>query len=94
MPVQRALMLALAPALGGHAVMFSLVWGPAAILAPLIAAYALHRWVELPCWRWSRRTAQRIGAGQQALLFAKRSKNSHQPIDSASASNTGAAGQP
>jgi peptidoglycan/LPS O-acetylase OafA/YrhL len=100
MPVQRALMLALAPTLGGHAVMFSLVWGPAAILAPLIAAYALHRWVELPCWRWSRRTAQRIGAGrppvtgQQPLLFAKRSENSHQPIDSASASNTGAAGQP
>jgi peptidoglycan/LPS O-acetylase OafA/YrhL len=87
-PVQRLLMLALAPRAGGHWAVFSALWGPPAILAPVVVAYALHRWVEVPCWQWSRRRAQRIrtrhpriAARQQALLFAKRSKNSHQPID-------------
>jgi peptidoglycan/LPS O-acetylase OafA/YrhL len=61
MPVQRLLMLVIAPASGGHAIVFSLLWGPAAILVPLIIAYALHRWVEVPCWRWSRRLAGASG---------------------------------
>jgi peptidoglycan/LPS O-acetylase OafA/YrhL len=87
-PVQRLLMLVLAPRAGGDWAVFSILWGPPAILAPIIAAYALHRWVELPCWQWSRHRAQRIrtrhpriAGRQQALLFAKRRKNSHQPID-------------
>jgi len=91
MPIQRLLMLALAPAAGRHVVVFSLLWGPAAVLIPMSAAAALHRWVEVPCWQWSRRRAQHLGPGplagqpslarRQALLFAKRSKNAHQPID-------------
>jgi peptidoglycan/LPS O-acetylase OafA/YrhL len=87
MPVQRLLMLALAPALSHHAVTFALLWGPAAILVPLMVAAALHHWVETPCWQWSRDRARRLRPGapriasKQALLFAKRSKNSHQPID-------------
>jgi peptidoglycan/LPS O-acetylase OafA/YrhL len=107
-PVQRLLMLALAPGAHGDWVMFSLLWGPPAILVPILAAYALHRWVEVPCWRWSRGWAAGLGASsmyesflvlffkkeplaglmgrarakeRQELLFAKRSKNSHQPID-------------
>jgi peptidoglycan/LPS O-acetylase OafA/YrhL len=82
MPVQRLLMLAIASATGGHAVPFSVLWGPAAIISPLIAAAALHRWVEVPCWQWSRNRALHLRAAparivrKQALLFAKRSKNS------------------
>ena len=59
MPLQRLLLLALAPAAGGRAILFSLLWGPAAILVPLVAAVALHHWVEVPCWRWSRARASR-----------------------------------
>ena len=82
LPVQRLLMLALAPGFGSRPVAFSLLWGPAAILVPLIVAYALHRWVEAPCWRWARQHAGRSRmTGAQALLFVKRSKNVHQPID-------------
>ena len=86
-PVQRLLLLAIARAAGSHATVFSLLWGPAAILAPLVAAYALHRWVEAPCWQWSRHGAQRLSTGRQpmparqALRLPKRSKHSHQPID-------------
>jgi peptidoglycan/LPS O-acetylase OafA/YrhL len=58
LPLQRLMMLALAPVVGGHAMIFSLVWGPAALLVPLLAAFALHRWVEVPCWRWSRRLSR------------------------------------
>ena len=82
-PVQRLLMLALAPFVGSRPLAFSLLWGPAAFLVPLIVAYGLHCWVEVPCWRWARNRAAgptSLG-GQRALLFAKRSKNSHQPID-------------
>ena len=59
MPLQRLLLLALAPVAGGRAILFPLLWGPAAILVPLVAAVALHRWVEVPCWRWSRAHASR-----------------------------------
>jgi peptidoglycan/LPS O-acetylase OafA/YrhL len=61
MPVQRLLMLAIARAVHGHAVVFSLLWAPAAILVPLIVASALHRWVEVPCWQWSRSLAKQKG---------------------------------
>jgi peptidoglycan/LPS O-acetylase OafA/YrhL len=99
-PVQRLLMLALAPLAHGNWGVFSWLWGPLAILLPIIVAYALHRWVEVPCWQWSRRRAAvraapafaqetrargwrggRAKTKKEALLFAKRSKNSHQPID-------------
>jgi peptidoglycan/LPS O-acetylase OafA/YrhL len=89
LPVQRLIILALAPLAGRHLVVFSLLLGPAAILAPLVIAAALHRRVEVPCWRWSRDAARRLDAGrprlagQQALLFAKRAKNSRQPRNGA-----------
>ena len=83
MPIQRLLMLALAPAAGSNVITFDLLWGPSAILAPLIAAYALHRQVEVPCWQWARQRAGRSNTKKTALLFAKGSKNSLQPIDGA-----------
>lgn len=61
-PVQRLLMLAIAPLAQGQWRMFSLLWGPPAILLPVTLAYALHRWVELPCWQWSRHRALGLGA--------------------------------
>jgi peptidoglycan/LPS O-acetylase OafA/YrhL len=61
MPVQRLLMLGIAKAVGGNAIGFTLLWAPAAILVPLIVASALHRWVEVPCWQWSRRQAEQRG---------------------------------
>jgi peptidoglycan/LPS O-acetylase OafA/YrhL len=61
MPVQRLLMLAIARAVHGHAVVFTLLWAPTAILMPLIVASALHRWVEVPCWQWSRSLAKQKG---------------------------------
>ena len=60
-PVQRLLMLAIARVVDGHAVVFTLLWAPAAILVPLIVASALHRWVEVPCWQRSRRQAEQGG---------------------------------
>jgi peptidoglycan/LPS O-acetylase OafA/YrhL len=82
MPVQRLLMLAIGAAVGGRrATLFSVLWGPVAILVPLIAAYALHRWVETPCWQWSR---GRVQQETRRLFFGtarpgQRHKNSHQP---------------
>ena len=58
MPVQRLLMLAIAKAVAGNPIVFTLLWAPAAILVPLVVASALHRWVEVPCWQWSRSRAQ------------------------------------
>ncbi len=81
-PIQRLLMLALAPVAAGRWPLFTLLWGPAAVLAPLLAAYALHRWVERPCWRWSRGRAQ-----SPASVF-------NRPMAAASGSNTSAAGRP
>ena len=93
-PVQRLFMLALAPPAHRSWSAFSWLWGPPAILVPIVMAYALHRWVEVPCWQWSRSRMGTPGRPmhesslvlfykkeQKALLFAKRSKNSHQPID-------------
>jgi peptidoglycan/LPS O-acetylase OafA/YrhL len=91
-PVQRLLMLALGPVAHSDWAVFTLLWGPPAILAPIVLAYALHRWVEVPCWRWSRRlaaypaTTARVESFlvlffKKELLFAKGRKDSHQPID-------------
>jgi peptidoglycan/LPS O-acetylase OafA/YrhL len=83
-PVQRLLMLGIAQAVGGKAVDFSLLWGPAAILVPLIVAYALHRRVEVPCWRWSRSRAQQQGKRfflkKEAKTLARLSAAGETPI--------------
>ncbi|WP_459698058.1 acyltransferase family protein [Acidisoma sp. C75] len=53
-PVQRLLMLALGPLAQGDWRLFSLLWGPAAVLLPLALAALVHHAVEEPCRRWSR----------------------------------------
>jgi peptidoglycan/LPS O-acetylase OafA/YrhL len=70
LPVQRLLMLAVAPAAGGNWAHFSLLWGPPAILLPVMAAHALHHRVELPCWRWSRARALASQRNEPALALS------------------------
>jgi peptidoglycan/LPS O-acetylase OafA/YrhL len=92
LPIQRLLMLAMAPMVGQRWGLFNMLWGPVAMLIPLLVAYALHRWVEVPCWRWSRDQASNslkikgflvffFKRERKALLFAKRGKNSHPFMD-------------
>ena len=84
MPIQRLLMLALAPIAVSNVAAFALLWGPAAVLLPLIVAYALHRWVEVPCWQWARHRARQIRTTTgKALRFERRAENLLQPIDGA-----------
>lgn len=53
-PVQRLLMLALAPLAQGSWPLFSLLWGPLAVAVPLGLAALVHRSIEEPIRRWSR----------------------------------------
>jgi peptidoglycan/LPS O-acetylase OafA/YrhL len=53
-PVQRLLMLALAPLAQGSWPLFSLLWGPLAFALPLGLAALTHRYLEEPARRWSR----------------------------------------
>ncbi|GAB0118202.1 acyltransferase family protein [Acidisoma sp. 7E03] len=79
-PVQRLLMLALAPLAHGDGPLFTLIWGPAALLLPLAVAALVHRTVEEPCRRWSR--ARILGAARPRVT----------PFGSGS--NTSVAGRP
>jgi len=58
-PIQKALGFALAYYAGGDAMLFTLVWVPAALLIPAGAAALLHRYVEVPAHRWGRALARR-----------------------------------
>ncbi len=91
MPIQRAAMLALAPVASESWERFTLFWGPPAIILPLVAAYALHCWVEVPCWRWSRAMARRMAQAPRSTGPFVTPK----PIRrGASGSSTSAAGRP
>ena len=71
LPIQRLLMLAIAPIVGDHAGVFALLWGPPAILVPLLFAAMLHRRVERPCWSWARhyvRSSGRFAYGRRVRL--------------------------
>ena len=74
-PVQRGLAMLLAPLAHGGATVFMLVWLPAAVVTPVLAAALLHHGVELrfmrqnnkrlfqkPFWRPSGRDYLRAGA--------------------------------
>lgn len=56
-PLQKLAGLLLASLAGGDAVVFSLLWWPAASLLPVLAAWALHRWVEAPALSMNRAKA-------------------------------------
>ncbi len=58
-PIHKLLSIALAAVAAGDAVLFSLLWLPAAVLVPVLAAWGLHVAVELPAQRWGRGRAGR-----------------------------------
>jgi peptidoglycan/LPS O-acetylase OafA/YrhL len=66
-PVQRLLMLVIAPETGGHWWLFSVFWAAPALGLPILTAWALHHWVETPCWRASRGFAAGLGDVQLPL---------------------------
>ena len=81
-PVQRLLMLWLAPRADGDWTRFTLAWLGPAVALPLLVALLVHHWVEEPVRRWSHGRVVATGA----LRF-------NAPL-CASSSNTSAAGQP
>jgi len=54
-PIHKAIGPVLSSAAGGHAGLFTLLWVPAAIGLPILAAAALHVWVEQPAMLRRRR---------------------------------------
>lgn len=69
-PLQRASAMVIAPFIHGSATLFTWIWLPAAFAGPILAATALHRWVELPAMRFgaaklktSRWRRDRLGSG-------------------------------
>ncbi|WP_284945814.1 acyltransferase family protein [Acidisoma cladoniae] len=66
-PIQRLLMLVITPESRGHWWAFSVFWIMPALGLPILAAWALHHWVETPCWRASRGFAAGLGEVQLPL---------------------------
>jgi len=58
-PVQRLLGIALAPLVHGNAMLFAALWLPGCVVLPLLAAYWLHAWIEVPALRRGRDPARR-----------------------------------
>lgn len=74
-PLQRLLMLAAAPLAQGSWPLFTLIWGPPALLLPIAAAALTHRWIEEPARQWSR-TRLRGRARQHLTPFGSGSNTS------------------
>ena len=55
-PIHKLLSIGLARLADGDAALFTALWLPAAILAPIGLAWWLHRAVELPAQRWGKAT--------------------------------------
>jgi peptidoglycan/LPS O-acetylase OafA/YrhL len=53
-PVQKLLGVALAMLAHGDATLFTALWIPGAIILPILAAWWLHEWIELPAQRYGR----------------------------------------
>jgi len=69
-PIQKLLGVGLARLTAGDAVLFTVIWLPAAILLPVAAAALVHRHVEAPALRWGRTLAQR-GTMRAAPVVAR-----------------------
>jgi peptidoglycan/LPS O-acetylase OafA/YrhL len=54
-PLQRGCAMLIAPLTHGNADLFTWVWLPFALGVPILAAMALHHWVELPAMRRSKK---------------------------------------
>lgn len=53
-PVQKLFGVSLSLLVRGDATLFTLLWLPGAVVLPLLAAWWLHEWVELPALRYGR----------------------------------------
>lgn len=53
-PVQKLLGVSLSLLVRGDATLFTLLWLPGATMLPLLAAWWLHEWIELPAQRYGR----------------------------------------
>ena len=56
-PVQKLLGVMLATLAGGDAALFTALWIPGAVVLPILAAWWLHGWVEVPAQRYGRSMA-------------------------------------
>jgi peptidoglycan/LPS O-acetylase OafA/YrhL len=62
-PLERLLGLGLARLMQGDAALFTAIWIPGSIALPVLAAWLLHRWVEVPALRAGKTLARRnLGA--------------------------------
>jgi peptidoglycan/LPS O-acetylase OafA/YrhL len=56
-PAQKLLGVTLSLLVRGDATLFTLLWVPGATILPLLAAWGLHEWIELPAQRYGRGVA-------------------------------------
>jgi peptidoglycan/LPS O-acetylase OafA/YrhL len=52
----------------GNAGLFAALWIPLSIGLPLLAAAALHRWLETPALQWGRALSRRLTLGQRQAM--------------------------
>lgn len=57
--IQKTLCIVLSAFSGGDSALFTALWLPSSLLLPIIAAWGLHRWLEVPVMRWGRGVAAR-----------------------------------
>ncbi len=53
-PMQKLLGVTLAVVARGDATLFTVIWIPGAVVLPVLAAWWLHDWIEVPALRWGR----------------------------------------
>ena len=53
-PIERLLGLSLARLMQGDAAQFTALWIPGSLAIPVLAAWLLHRWIEVPALRAGR----------------------------------------
>jgi peptidoglycan/LPS O-acetylase OafA/YrhL len=57
-PLERLLGLGLASLMQGNAALFTAIWIPGSLSLPILAAWLLHRWIEVPALRAGRALAR------------------------------------
>ena len=75
-PLERLLGLSLASLMHGNAALFTAIWIPGSIALPVLAAWPLHRWIEVPALRAGRALAR------QGLDTARRGPRLAAPLQS------------
>ena len=69
-PLERLLGLGLAHLMQGNAALFTAIWIPGSITLPVLAAWLLHRWIELPALRAGRTLARQSLAHHPSMRLA------------------------